>query len=354
MDPLTEVFTTVHISSAVQARIDATAPGGLERHEGENATAYTYAHFAYVARGSCYLSVRGGEPTPLVGGDCVLLAPNTDYSLRDQPGSPVASFCTLPSADQDGGIRVGGGGAATTIVNGWFTLDPKNGRFADLLPPMILIRGDQARSQGLVMTLQMLTTELTAPGPGTDVMVQRLADMLFIQALRAFAASGACAERPRFLQALADPQIGRSLDAMHRDFGKPWTLATLASAAGMSRSAFAARFKALLGETPMDYLTRWRMETAARLLRQPGAKLYAIAKSVGYPHDATFTRAFQRVFGMSPRSWRGQRVYGAGLVIRNEEPPRGIDHDINRPPPVTVAVGPSGDQLGGSRGGRGE
>src|SRR5579862_242164 len=147
MDPLTDVFETIHVSSAVQARIEATAPWGLERREGENATAYAFAHFAYVARGSCYLSVAGGEPIPLVGGDCVLLAPNTDYTLRDQPGSPVASFCTLPWADLDGGVRIGGGGAATTIVNGWFTLDPRSGRLADLLPPMILIRGDQAPSQ---------------------------------------------------------------------------------------------------------------------------------------------------------------------------------------------------------------
>src|SRR5579859_4155906 len=186
MDPLTDVFETIHVSSAVQARIEATAPWGLERHEGENATAYAFAHFAYVARGSCYLSVAGREPIPLVGGDCVLLAPNTDYALRDQPGSPVASFCTLPWADTNDVVRVGGGGALTTIVNGWFTLDPSSGRFAELLPPMILIRADQERSVGVVTTLQMLTTELTSPEPGSDVIVKRLADILFIQALRAY------------------------------------------------------------------------------------------------------------------------------------------------------------------------
>src|SRR5581483_3137944 len=239
MDSLTEVFAAVHVSSAVQARIEASAPWGLERRDGESAAAYAYAHFAYVSRGSCYLSVAGGDPIALVGGDCVLMAPNTVYALRDQPGSPVASFCSLPWGDMESGIRIGGGGATTTIVNGWFTLGPKGGRFADLLPPMILIRGDQARSQTLVTTLQMLTTELTSPSPGSEVVVRRLADVLFIQALRAFAGSGSCTETPRFLRALADPRIGKSLDAMHRELAKPWTLATLASAAGMSRSAFA-------------------------------------------------------------------------------------------------------------------
>lgn len=356
MDPLTEVFTAIHVSSAVQGRIEATAPWGLERHEGENATAHAYAHFAYVARGSCYLSVAGGEPLPLVGGDCVLLAPNTDYALRDQPGSPVASFCTLPWADLDGGVRIGGGGAATTIVNGWFTLDPTSGRFTDLLPPMILIRGDQAPSQALVTTLQMLTTELTSRGPGSEVIVQRLADILFIQALRAFASSGSCTERPRFLRALADPRIGKSLDAIHRDLAKPWTLATLAATAGMSRSAFAVRFKALLDETPIEYLTRWRIETAGRLLRdrEKGAKLYAVAKSVGYRWDATFTRAFQRVFGVSPRSWRNQHVNSARQIVRYEETAPGVGHYVDGPSPVAVRIGPTGDEIDRGRFGRGE
>ncbi|HZS59713.1 MAG TPA: AraC family transcriptional regulator [Gemmatimonadaceae bacterium] len=356
MDSLTEVFAAVHVSSAVQARIEASAPWGLERRDGESAAAYAYAHFAYVSRGSCYLSVAGGDPIALVGGDCVLMAPNTVYALRDQPGSPVASFCSLPRGDMESGIRIGGGGATTTIVNGWFTLDPKGGRFTDLLPPMILIRGDQARSQTLVTTLQMLTTELTSPSPGSEVVVQRLADVLFIQALRAFAASGSCTETPRFLRALADPRIGKSLDAMHRELAKPWTLATLASAAGMSRSAFAARFKALLDETPMEYLTRWRMQTAGRLLSDLtwNPKYSAVAQSVGYRHGAAFTRAFERVFGVSPHSWRNQHIHRARFVVSNEESPSGVNDHINRPPPVAAAIGPSADEIDGRRVRRGE
>jgi AraC-like DNA-binding protein len=140
---------------------------------------------------------------------------------------------------------------------------------------------------------------------------------------------------------LADPQIGKSLEAMHRAIGEPWTLATLASAAGMSRSAFAARFKALLDETPLEYLTRWRMETAGRLLREKGSKLYAIAKSVGYKGDAAFTRAFQRVFGVTPRSWRDQRVDRARLIVRNEETTRSVDHNVNGTAPVTMGIGPA-------------
>jgi AraC-like DNA-binding protein len=342
MDPMTDVFTAIHVSSAVGGRIEATAPWGLERHKGDNATVYAYAHFAYVARGSCYLRVAGGEAIPLVGGDCVLVAPNTEYVLGDQPHSRAVSFCEVAPPGVDGVMRVGGGGAPTTIVNGWFALDPSSGRFTDLLPPVILIRADEPRSHALVTTLQMLSAELSSPAPGSPVIVTRLADILFIQALRAQAASGSCTEKPRWLQALADPQIGKSLEAMHRAIGQPWTLATLASAAGMSRSAFAARFKALLDETPLEYLTRWRMETAGRLLRDrdKGRKLYAVAKSVGYKGDAAFTRAFQRVFGVTPRSWREQ-VDRARFVVRNEEPTRSVDHNVNGPAPVTMRIGPA-------------
>jgi len=346
MDPMTDLFTAIHVSSAVQARIEATAPWGLERRADDSAAAYAYAHFAYVARGSCYLSVAGGEAIPLVGGDCVLIAPNTDYVLRDQPRSRAVSFCTLPLAGGDGVARIGGGGAPTTIVNGWLTLDPASGRFADLLPPFILIRADQARSQALVTTLQMLTAELSSPGLGSQVIVTRLADILFIQAVRAHAASGDCTETPRWLRGLADPQIGKSLEAMHGAIDRPWSLATLASAAGMSRSAFASRFKALVGETPLEYLTRWRMETAGRLLREQDRKLSAVARAVGYRAEAAFMRAFRRVLGVSPSEYRrllrAQDVDRARVVVRNEEPAGGVDHDIDGSAPVAVGVGPAG------------
>ena len=356
LDPMTDLFTAIHVSSAVGARIEATAPWGLERRDTDSAVALAFAHFAYVARGSCYLSVAGGEAIPLVGGDCVLVAPNTDYALRDKPGSETVSFCQVARPGADSVMRVGGGGAQTTIVNGWFTLDPSSGRFADLLPPVILIRADQARSVALVATMQMLTAELMSPGPGSQVIVTRLADILFIQALRAHMASADCTEAPRWLRALADPHIGKSLDAMHGAIDRPWTLATLAASAGMSRSAFAARFKSLVGETPLDYLTRWRMETAGRLLadRTKGRKLSAVAQAIGYQAGGAFTRAFQRAFGVSPSSWRAQHVDRAGFVVRNEEPARGVNHDVNGTPPLAVGVGPSSHQVDWGGSGRGE
>jgi AraC-like DNA-binding protein len=120
-------------------------------------------------------------------------------------------------------------------------------------------------------------------------------------------------------------------------------LAMLASAASMSRSAFAARFKALLGETPMEYLTRWRMETAARLLRDQ--EFYAVARAVGYRGDPAFTRAFTRVIGISPRSLRRQYVNRARVIVRNEEPTQRIGHHVNGSAPVAVGVGPSDDEI---------
>jgi AraC-like DNA-binding protein len=306
MDPLTDLFLAVHVSSVVQARIEATAPWGLAYAKPDREGAYACAHFAHVARGNCYLSLAGRDGAiPLTGGDCVLLAPNTTYALRDHPRSRAVSVYEIGRGDADGVIRLGGGGAASTIISGWFALDRASSRsFLDLLPPWILIRAEHERSVALKTTLESLSAELASPGPGSDVVLTRLADVLFIQALRAHVDSGGCTETPRWLRALADAQIGQSLRAVHAELAGPWTLATMARAAGMSRSAFAARFKTLVGETPLEYLTRWRMQTAGRLLRDRSRKLSAVARSVGYQTESAFTRAFRRVHGVGPSLYR--------------------------------------------------
>src|SRR5262249_22180000 len=241
MDPLTDLFTAVRVSSAVQLRPEAIAPWSLtsEPHSREP---FAYAHFAHVAQGNSRLTTSAStDPIPLAGGDYILVSPSTSYMLRDDP-----QF-TEP----------------TTLVYGWFVLDAASGRSVDdLLPPLILIRRDQDQGRALRETLATLGSEVASTGPGSAIVVNRLADVLFIQTLPAFVGTGQCTEAPPWLHALADQQIGTSLRAFHGAIDRPWTLATLAATAGMSRSAFAAKFKALLGETPLEYLTRWRMQTA--------------------------------------------------------------------------------------------
>jgi AraC-like DNA-binding protein len=317
MDPISDVFKSMHITSVVHARLEATAPWGLLREGGSGNDAALHspaiensqsqlAHFGMVSRGNCWLSVGGmPDPLPLTGGDCFLLAPGSTYALRDDPRTRARSFCEAAPTKDSNVIHYGGSGAPTTIVSGWFRFGQMSVKpLRRLLPESILIKADQARTLALHATLQLLASEMSESAPGTEVMVNRLADILFIQCVRAHIASGSENCKSGWLRAIFDPRIGAALKAMHERVENSWTVETLAAAAGMSRSAFALRFKELLGETPLEYLTNWRMYKATGLLGEDDKKLFEVAKSVGYESDAAFSKAFKRVLGLAPREFR--------------------------------------------------
>jgi AraC-like DNA-binding protein len=317
MDPMADIFRTLRVASVVHARLEVTAPWGLMRQseagvranlhpaESENAPSQL-AHFGMVSRGNCWLSVSGiPAPLPLTGGDCFLLAPGSTYTLRDNPRTKARSFCEVAPTKNSNVIRYGGGGVPTTIVSGWFRFGQTSVKpLKRLLPEMILIKADQAQTLALHTTLQLLASEMTEPAPGSEVMVNRLADILFIQCVRAHIASSSENCKSGWLRAIFDPKIGAALKAMHERVENPWTVGSLAAEAGMSRSAFAVRFRELLEETPLEYLTSWRMYKATALMQEDDRKLFEVAKSVGYDSDASFSKAFKRVLGMPPREYR--------------------------------------------------
>src|SRR5207245_4482943 len=192
LDPITDLFNTMHVASVVQARLEATAPWGLIREAEEEAGAHSsapknsaaqLAHFGMVSRGNCWLSVKGIlDPLPLTGGDCFLLAPASTYALRDNPRTRARSFCEAAPKNGSNVIHYGGGGAPTTIISGWLSFGPMSVKpLKRLLPELILVKADQAQSLALHATLQLLASEMAEPAPGSEVMVNRLADILFIQ-----------------------------------------------------------------------------------------------------------------------------------------------------------------------------
>jgi AraC-like DNA-binding protein len=317
VDPITDVFKTMHVASVVHARLEATAPWGLMREAEVEKEAAPHsaasgnspsqlAHFGMVARGNCWLSVKGiPDPLPLTGGDCFLLAPGSTYALRDNPRTLARSFCEVAPKSGGNVIQYGGGGAPTTIISGWFRFGQTSVQpLKRLLPELILVKADQAQTLALHTTMRLLASEMAEPAPGAEVMVNRLADILFIQCVRAHIASSSETCKSGWLRAIFDPKIGTALKAMHEKIENPWTVETLAAAAGMSRSAFAFRFKELLGETPLEYLTNWRMYKATGLMREGDRKLLEVARSVGYDSDAAFSKAFKRVLGAAPSEYR--------------------------------------------------
>ncbi|MBN9661389.1 MAG: AraC family transcriptional regulator [Acidobacteria bacterium] len=323
LDPITDIFRTMHVTAFGLHRLEATAPWGLEQDKlteeevtpSDKRTAPTdLAHFAMLSRGNCSLSVEGvQEPIPLTGGDCFVLARGTSIVLRDSPLTrPRWSFREIGARANNNVVHYGGGGAPTTVVCGSLSFDRASLKpITELLPSFTLIKADEARTLALHITMQALASEMAERGPGSDVVATRLAEVLFIQVLRAHIASGR-EHNKGWLRAIFDPQVGTALSAIHASVNTPWTVESLAEAAGMSRSAFAARFKELLGQTPLEYVTEWRMQKAMQLLQQRDKKLVDIARSVGYESDASFSKAFKRVVGANPGEYMKRGFEGRG------------------------------------------
>src|ERR1700728_1896808 len=245
----------MHVTALGLHRLEATAQWGVKQEKqteekvtpSDKKTSPTdLAHFAMLSRGNCGLSVEGiPEPIPLTGGDCFLLARGTSIVLRDSPRTrPRWSFNEIGAKANGNVAHYGGGGAPTTMVCGSFSFDRASLKpITQLLPSFILMKADQARTLALHNTMQALASEMAEQVPGSRVVATRLAEVLFIQALRTHIASGVESRNKGWLRAIFDPQIGTALSAIHDRVNTPWTVESMAEAAGMSRSAFAARFK---------------------------------------------------------------------------------------------------------------
>jgi AraC-like DNA-binding protein len=221
-------------------------------------------------------------------------------------------------------MRFGGNGANSTLVCGAFKFeDRRHNPLLGVLPPLVLIKGEEGRAvQWLEPTLQFIACEAASGRPGAQTIISRLADVLFIQIVRGFLVSTPENQRG-WLRALSDAQIGTALSLIHQNPENPWTVATLASKVGMSRSTFAGRFAELVGEPPLHYVTRWRMQKAAALLREGTTTLAEIADRVGYESEAAFSKAFKRWVGTAPGAYRKTARVGTNGAGANGSPDPG-------------------------------
>jgi AraC-like DNA-binding protein len=293
-----------------QVRLEGTVYFSAELHApwGISIVRSGRAPFYAVAAGECELQVgRRGAVRRVQAGDFVLLpnaAPHVVRSGRDAMVVPFDTWLQAHPMDRRGGTRHAGPGAATRVTGGFFSVDPlRINPLFSALPAVIHLRGSDPRvRQWLGSTLRLVEAEIAAGSLGARTVLRRLADVLFIQAVRLNA--GGDNEAAGWLRGLADPRVGRALALLHERYAEPWTLESLAREVGTSRTLLAVRFKELVGEPPMAYLTRWRITRAANALhgaRQPVAR---VAEQVGYRSDAVFSKAFRRITGQSPRDWR--------------------------------------------------
>ncbi len=299
MDPLEDVFTAMRIESALYARLQAKAPWGIAFDTSPN------ARYAIVVRGHCWLSAASlPQPIALTGGDCFIVKGEAEFQLQDEQGCELQACNEVFHEYAGDTVTVGGDGALTDIVAGRFAFDVSGGEpLMSLLPSVLHIRMDSERARLLQATLQLIAMETTEQSMGARLVVNRLADVLFMQAVRAYCTSEGCLHSG-WLSAYTDRRLGMVLRAMHAEIDKNWTVKSLATIAGMSRSAFAQHFKTIVGDTPLNYLNRWRTYRAKNLLRQSDLALIEIAQRVGYESDGAFNRAFKRSVGLAPGEYR--------------------------------------------------
>lgn len=293
MDPLSDVLSLLVPRTYGAGGFDMGGTWSIHfpRHPGFKCYA--------VVSGRCWLSVDDvPEPVSLTAGDCFLLSRGRPFRLATDLQLPSVLYSSLP---REGGIASNGGGDCF-IVGGHFALAELHaGMLLEALSPIVHVR-DEADKVALRWSLEQMARELRERRPGAALVAQQLSRMILVQALRLHIAERATTG-VGWLYALGDKQISAAMNCIHNDPGRRWTLQALAEHAGMSRSGFALRFKDLVGETPMEYVTRWRMLVAVGRLGKSRDPIAVIARSLGYVSESSFSTAFKRIMGRSPRQY---------------------------------------------------
>jgi AraC-like DNA-binding protein len=260
-----------------------------------------FAGFWLVLIGECWLAVDGHEPVRVVKGDFVLMPANPGFTIASDLACEVVSLDG--AACRPGEVRFGDPDLEPEFkrLGGYFELEPVNRNLlGDLLPTLVHIQASDPAAGRLRHTIDSIVEEALADRPGRDLVVDRLIEVLLVEALR-FRCEGADAiGRPGLIEGLADPLLARALRRLHGDVAHAWSVEELAREAGLSRSAFSERFGQKVGVPPMQYLMDWRMALAKAMLQRGSPPLEAVAAAIGYQSASAFSTAFRREVGSPP------------------------------------------------------
>lgn len=316
MDVLSEVLKAVEVQGAVFYHGEFSSPWAfyappsktVARHVRSDASHLIIFHFLTSGRASARLV--DGERIALAAGDIVIFPHGAAHILEN--GSPTA---TVDMTDELARIfseglklsRCGGSGEMTRFVCGYLACDSQLSQvFLSGLPPVfkVTIR-DDASGRWLENSIRFSVDHAGTTRPGGEAVLAKLSEVLFVETLRAYITL-IPPEQRGWLAGARDPEVGKALALMHRSPADPWTLAMLAKGAGVSRSVLADRFRHYLGEPPMAYLTRWRLQLGRQMLDTTTYSVAQIAAEVGYESEAAFNRAFKRAFGSPPARFRSK------------------------------------------------
>jgi AraC-like DNA-binding protein len=316
MDAFSAVLKALRLETGIFLEAEFTAPWCIDSSPGKEVQsilprAEHLAIYHLLVQGSCRARLPDDDAeVALTAGDLIMFPHGDGHLLgSDLARSPVRGAALVQKSPEGGIARIehGGGGARTRFVCGYLACDWRMCRpMLGALPRMLRVPlGESASAAWIISTIQRAAEESRAPRAGTEAVLVKLAELLFVEAIRCHIESIPEDQRS-WLAALRDPQVSRALRLLHADPARQWTVDDLGQEAGISRSALAERFALLIGEPPMQYLTRWRLALAARALKEGDETILRIADDVGYESEAAFNRAFKREFGMPPATWRRQ------------------------------------------------
>jgi len=314
VDAFSDVLNVVSLTGGVFLNAEFTAPWCVVTPPRSAMTAAlapaagSLVLYHFVVEGGCWIAVDGHPPARVEAGQLVMIPGGDSHllgSALEIAPVQIGSILRPPAPGEVVRLAHGGGGEATRIVCGFLTCDSRAGNpLAGALPPLVslAVRGTPW-GKWIESTLAFAAQETEASRTGSVSVLAKLSELLFVEAVRRYVESLPPAATG-WLAGLCDPYVGRALGLIHAQPAGDWTVENLGRRIGLSRSALAERFTALVGKPPMQYLARWRLQLAARELRAGKRGIARIAEEVGYGSEASFSRAFKREFGVPPNAWR--------------------------------------------------
>lgn len=298
-DYLGEALHLLKLSGTFYCQAELRAPWGIDMPPFEDCLL-----MHVITAGQCWLKLPGEEPVQVQQGSLVMVPHGRGHIFASGPEQAATPLFDIPAqhvSNRYDIMHFGGEGEVTRATCCVARFDHVAGQqLIRHLPPLLVVNSwEEAEASWLRSTLHYMAHEAQHLSPGGETVMSHLADILIIQAIRTWLNRSPDANIG-WLAALRDRQIGGTLAALHRSPGEDWTIERLARLAGMSRSGFSARFTELVGESAMRYLTRWRMQMARQQLSTGSEAMITVAERLGYQSEAAFSRAFKRVFGMTP------------------------------------------------------
>ncbi|TKT90418.1 AraC family transcriptional regulator [Dyadobacter frigoris] len=301
MDALSEILEIIKHKGVVYEKIDFSAPWGIALPDDNN------AQFWRLVKGKCIVTIPGESMIEMKEGDTVLVPNGAAHWIADSADSKRIPSSEFLKARDSGNHLFSGAGEKTIMIGGHFAFEDKPGHpFLKDLPKVIHINNlEPGVNSWLRMTCDLIFNELDQEQPGSRKIINSLADAIFIHIIRAYLKQSG--DGGGFLSALNDERISSVLKMMQYAPEKNWTIEQLSRHAGMSRSSFCIAFKKLVGETPLEYLTNWRMMKAKEILAQGNEKISEVALKVGYQSEAAFSRIFKLKVNQTPSFFKQEK-----------------------------------------------